>query len=434
MSLFTGPMHFHLNGHKDLTIDKEIVTKMDPDVIYVPMANGNTQCTPIVQVGDEVKVGTKLAENEKPFYFALYSPVSGTVTEVKKFMSSNMTQVQHLMIQNDHKHTDEKPFEPLDYTKASREELLEFVKKAGILGLGGAGFPCYAKYTNPKGAELLIINGVECEPYLTTDYNSINMNMDLLKTGVLALLKLSTAPKAVVAIKEDKPKQIAALKECFEGTSVEVQAVPNVYPMGWERTVVYQVTGKRYDRLPLEAGCIVNNAQTAIAVGNALVNGMPITHKLVTVSGEALADPQNVYVPVGTKAHDIIDAIGGYKDGVEDVRIIAGGPMMGKAIPNDQFVISVKDDALTVLENDTREAIACLRCGRCTESCPAGLEPVRISNEHKAVDYDQLMKLHVLDCIQCGLCSYVCPSHIDVSENVRRAQVFTRGRMPKGGK
>ena len=213
-----------------------------------------------------------------------------------------------------------------------------------------------------------------------------------------------------------------------------MRIVPNVYPMGWERTLVYQLTKKRYDRLPIEAGCIVNNASTAIAFGNAIVNGMPVTHKYLTVSGDAVKNPQNVYVPVGTKVHEIIDAVGGYKDGVDDVVLLAGGPMMGRAVPNDQFVVMAQNNGLTIQKYEKPDTVACLRCGRCTETCPSGLQPVRIASEHKSVDYDTLMRLDVMNCIECGLCTYVCPSKIEVTENVRRAKTFVRAKLASQAK
>ena len=434
MSIFNGPMHYHLNGHKDLTLDKPVLKSIDPDYVWVPLVNGNAPCTPCVKVGDEVKVGTKIAERNDHFYLPLFSPVSGTVTAIEKFMTSGMTQADHLRIQNDHKNTFERAFPEFDYEKASWQELLDFVKNAGMLGLGGAGFPTYVKYLKPDNVDLLAINAVECEPYLTADYKNIEENMDLLKTGTLALFKLSKAKKGCVAIKEDKKKQIAALQEAFKGTPIEIRTVPDLYPMGWERTLVYQLSGKRYDKLPIEAGMIIDNASTAIALGDAITNGRPITHKYVTVSGDAVKNPQDVYVPVGTKASEIIDACGGYVDGLDNVLLISGGPMMGKTIPNDQFVIAPQNNGLTVLKNVEKDENKCLRCGRCTETCPAGLEPVRIAAAAKVRDEAALNKLHVMDCIECGLCAYICPSKIDVTENVRRGKNFIRLQSKKGGK
>lgn len=431
MSLFTGPMHRHLDGHKDLTLTAEVCRSIDPEIVYIPLVNGNAKCEPCVKVGDDVKVGTKVAERNDHFYLPLFSSVSGTVTGIEKRMTSGLTPADHLVIQNDHKYEKECPFKPLDYEKASWEELHEFCKNAGMLGLGGAGFPTYVKYAKPENVDLLIINAVECEPYLTADYKNIEENMDLLKTGVLAFGKLGKAAKTCVAIKENKTAQIAALKEAFAGTGVEIRTVKDLYPMGWERTIVQTLTGRTYEHLPIEAGCIVSNAGTAIAFGNALTNGMPITNRYVTVSGDGISKPQNVYVPVGTTAHDIVDACGGYT--AEDVYLIAGGPMMGKTITKDEFSIAPQNNGITVLVNRPVDETPCLRCGRCTECCPAGLEPVRIANAVKINDTAALAKLHTLDCVECGLCTYVCPSKISVTENVRKGKRALQMRMNKGG-
>ncbi|MBQ1382525.1 MAG: 4Fe-4S dicluster domain-containing protein, partial [Solobacterium sp.] len=214
----------------------------------------------------------------------------------------------------------------------------------------------------------------------------------------------------------------AELKSIFEGTPIEIRTVPDIYPAGWERTLVLLLTGKRYDRLPIEAGCIVSNASTAIALGNALVNGMPITHKYVTVSGTGVNTPSTVIATVGTLAHDVVEACGGYSS--DDCILCAGGPMMGRAIPNDQFVVALETNGLTTFKNEPIKTVACLRCGKCTEVCPNGLQPVRINAAEKIKDVETLKKLDVMSCIECGLCSYICPSKIDVTEGIRRAKKY----------
>ena len=422
MSLLTGPMHHHLDGHKELTAHNPVKKLPEPDVVWIPLVNGNASCTPLVNVGDEVKIGTKIAERNDHFYLPLYSPVSGTVMAVEKKMTTAMKMADHLRIQNDHKGTVEKPFAPIDYEKATNEELLDFVKNAGMLGLGGAGFPTYVKFLKPENVDLFIVNGVECEPYLTADYKNMMENLELLKTGVLAFFKLSQAKKGCVSVKEDKHDLIAELKRIFEGTPIEIRTVPDIYPAGWERTLVLLLTGKRYDRLPIEAGCIVSNASTAIALGNALVNGMPITHKYVTVSGTGVNTPSTVIATVGTLAHDVVEACGGYSS--DDCILCAGGPMMGRAIPNDQFVVALETNGLTTFKNEPIKTVACLRCGKCTEVCPNGLQPVRINAAEKIKDVETLKKLDVMSCIECGLCSYICPSKIDVTEGIRRAKKY----------
>ncbi|HAE15700.1 MAG: RnfABCDGE type electron transport complex subunit C [Solobacterium sp.] len=422
MSFLTGPMHHHLEGHKDLTAHKDVLILEEPDDLYIPLVNGRASCTPLVQPGDEVKVGTKLGEPVDHWYVPVFSPVSGTVVGVEKRMSASLKPTDHLHIKNDHKGTAVRAFEPFDYESATREEVLEFTKKAGMLGLGGAGFPTFMKYSKPENIDLFIINAVECEPYLTADYRNSMENASLMKAGALALLKLSTAPKGAIAVKEDKHDLIDVLKTTFAGTPIEVKTVKDIYPAGWERTLVYMLTGRRYDRLPAEAGCILNNVSTCIALGDAMINGRPITHKYVTVSGDGVKDPHNVYCPVGTPSAALVKACGGYT--AEDCLLIAGGPMMGRAIPNEVFVIGPANNGLTVLQNKEVKTVKCLRCGRCTETCPSGLEPVRINQYEKIKDLDALKKLDIMSCIECGMCTYICPSNIDVTEGIRRAKRY----------
>ena len=423
MSILTGPMRFHLDGQKELTAHKAVLTLPEPDDLYIPLVNGRAACTPTVKEGDEVKVRQQIGEPSDAFWYVpIFSPVSGTVVGIEKRMTTMLKPGDHLHIRNDHKHTTMQPFKPMNYEAASREELLEFVKKAGMAGLGGAGFPTFNKYSKPEGIELFIINAVECEPYLTADYANSMENAELMREGALALLKLSAAPKGKIAVKEDKKDLIEVLHKQFDGTPIEVAEVPDIYPAGWERTLIYMLTGKRYDRLPAEAGCILNNVSTCIALGNALKNGMPITTKYLTVSGDGVTTPQNVVAPVGTPASEIIKACGGYVG--EDCLLIAGGPMMGRTIPNDQFVIGIANNGLTVLQHREEFSVKCLRCGKCTETCPSGLMPVRINQAEKAKDIDTLKKLSIMDCIECGLCTYICPSKLDVTEGIRRAKRY----------
>ena len=201
---------------------------------------------------------------------------------------------------------------------------------------------------------------------------------------------------------------------------MQVRPVPDVYPMGWERVLVREILHKEYGMLPAEAGAIVDNATTAIAMARAFRLGEPIVRKTITVSGDGVKNPMNVSVPVGMPVNEIIEACGGYT--CDSVRLIAGGPMMGKTILNDQFVIDRAMNALTIFKHVEDDAIECLRCGRCSDHCPSGLQPVRIAAAVKANDVDEMIKRGASSCIECGLCTYVCPSHINVTENVRKAK------------
>ena len=422
MSIWIGAMQKHLEGHKGLTDHNDIVRVDAGKFVYIPlMSMFSTNIEVLVKEGDSVKVGTMIAKRNDHMTVPFFSSVSGKVVGKQTIMHAVLKPLEHLVIENDGLYEKEQPFSPIDFEKATREELVDFMMNAGIVGCGGAGFPTYMKYKNPQNISTLIINAVECEPYITADYREISNNIDDLVLGVKAMLKLSTAKEAWIAIKSPKKELIAKVRAALVGVSgIVVKEVPDVYPMGWERTLVYQLLKKRYDRLPSEIGCIVNNATTAIAFAKAIRTGMPIVEKTLTISGNGIKNPANVNVPVGVKTSEIVAKLGGYAS--EDVLLIAGGPMMGKTIPNDQFVVTPYGNAVTILKTEKIDSVACLRCGRCNDTCPAGLLPVRINNAEQAADLDTIVKLRADQCIECGLCTYVCPSKLDVAEGVRRAK------------
>lgn len=422
MSFLTGPMRKHLDGHKDLTDHGGIVKIPAGSNVYIPLINMNsTAVEVIVKEGDKVKVGTKVAFRNDHFNVPMFSSVSGTVKGVEKMMHSSLKSIDHLVIENDGNYEQDAPLKPLDYQKATVDELVDFMMNMGLVGCGGAGFPTYIKYKGVKDIHTLIINGVECEPYLTADYVGIKENLDVLVLGMQALKKVIGCQSVKVCIKNTKKEFIPVLKEAVKGLEgFEVVEVPDVYPMGWERTLVHEVTKKRYDRLPSEIGIVVNNVMTVIAFAHALKTGMPIVEKIITMSGNGVNKPQNVLVPVGIKVSEIVEQLGGYTS--EEILLIAGGPMMGNTVTTDNIAIGPYSGAMTILKNEPVNTIACLRCGKCTEFCPAGLQPVRIAEQNKAKNFDALERLTVNDCIECGMCSYICPSKIDVTENVRKAK------------
>lgn len=428
MSLLLGPMRKHIHGYKELTDHKPVLVCPTPEVVAIPlMAMGNPNVEVYVQEGDRVLVNQKIASRNDHFVIPLFSSVSGTVKGFKEeFHSWGGRKAKHILIENDGKYEAVAPT-PLDDKKATKDEICEHIKMMGIVGCGGAGFPAYMKYQPMKQTDVLIINAVECEPYLTGDYITVNSHLEELVHGTNILQKAGNCSRVLVCIKEDKKESIAKLKEAFrEYPSVTVRPVPNVYPMGWERTLVYEVLKKRYDRLPSEVGAIVNNSTTAIMVSRAFRKGTPITSKIVTVSGNGIKEPQNVEVKLGTPLKDVLDTCGGLVS--DAVHVLHGGPMMGKAMINDQVTVNFTTNALTVIIEEKIDPIACLRCGACVEHCPAGLMPVKIQDAEKAKNLDMMAKLDANSCIECGLCTYVCPSKIDVTENVRRAKSALRLR------
>ncbi len=420
MSLFRGPMRTHLNGHKELSEHSEVVV-LNPDKVAIPLFAGrDTNPQILVQAGDEVKVGTKIAQFSNPFTVPVFSSVSGRVEAVEEKLHQSLKKITHVVISNDKKNTlEDNP--TIDYEKATKEELVDFMMNAGIIGCGGAGFPSYIKYKSAKDVEMLIINAVECEPYITSDYKIVETDFETILTGVKAMAKMAEAKKTVIAIKKSHPELIQMVNEKLkEEKNISCVSVPDVYPMGWERTLVYELTHKRYDRLPAEIGCVVNNATTAYMFGKAMLTGEPIVSRMLTVSGDAVKEPKNVIAPVGSSFHDVVEACGGYTS--DNVVVAFGGPMMGGTITTDAVSVERQNNAITVLEKKALDEVACLRCGKCSDHCPSGLQPVRINQAAKLKDMDRLGKLEVGKCIECGMCTYVCPSKIAVTENVRRAK------------
>ena len=422
MSLLLGPMRQHIPGFKELSEHKDIIEVRPGKEILIPLfANHSQNFELLVKEGDQVFIGTKLAVCEERMTVPIYSSVSGIVKGVRKVMHASLKPVAHVVIEPDGKQERVQAFAPIDPDQASREELTAFMMNAGIVGCGGACFPSYMKYRGVSGIEKLIINAVECEPFITADYKMVQANVEEMLLGVRTMKRMANAKEALIAIKKSHPDLIDLVeKACAGKDGIRVAVVPDVYPMGWERVLVRELMHKEYEKLPSEVGAVVNNATTAIAFARALTKGEPIVDKVVTVSGTAVREPVNVHVAVGTPVHEIIEACGGYT--CDEVKLIAGGPMMGKTIVNDKWVIDRATNAVTVLLNRSFDSVACLRCGKCSDHCPAGLQPVRIAQAVKVNDRDAMMKRCALDCIECGLCTYVCPSRLDVTENVRKAK------------
>lgn len=423
MSILSGKGKVKLNGQKALTKDKPILPIEAPDVVYIPLCLGMaTDFDVHVKVGDHVCIGTKLATRQS-MYVPIYSSVSGTVTGIEKRMHASKRMQEHIVIENDHQNERVKALDIENPDDMTQEEVFNAIKELGIVGLGGSGFPTYIKYQNPQNIETILINGVECEPFLTSDHLAMKRDIKALFDGTQFLIKAAGAKNAIIAIKEHKPDLMEMLvEEAKNYSNITPREVPDRYPMGWERVLVETVFKKEYDMLPAEIGVIVNNSSTAIALSKGIRQGEAITHRVVTMSGNGLKNPQNVDVVVGTPVHDIIEKIGGYVDDDCDGYVLAGGPMMGPSIMNDTFVICTYHNGITVMKHEDVKSLPCLKCGECTLHCPAHLQPVRIMQAEKAGNVELAEKLDVTRCVGCGMCTYVCPSKIEVTDMVAKAK------------
>jgi len=419
-----GGVHPHENK---LSAHQPIITAEVPAKAVILLGQHiGAPAKPVVAKGDVVKVGTRIAEPAGFVSAAIHSSVSGKVAKIDTIVDASGYAKPAIFIDvegDEWEETIDRSTTLVKECELSAEEIVKKIADAGIVGLGGACFPTQVKLCPPPSfkAECVIINAVECEPYITADYRSVMDDAKDLVTGAKIMKKMAEAKTVYICIKESHPDLIEKVKSVLtDAAGVEVRPVPDVYPMGWERVLVREVLHKEYGGLPAEAGAIIGNASSAIAIAKAFEKGEAITQKNLTVSGECVKDPHNVCVPVGMPVSEIIEACGGYTQ--DTVRLISGGPMMGKTIVNDMFVVDRAMNALTVLPAANDDAIACLRCGKCSDHCPSGLQPVRITAALKANDVDEMSKRGVMSCIECGMCTYICPSHIDVTENVRKAK------------
>ncbi len=438
MNIFGSRGSRHIKGHKNLTNQSEVVNF--PDVaglkVYFPtVAPNNSKNELLVKEGDEVKVGTVLMKRTD-CDIPIFSSVSGKVvgTERRHNCAAGRPS-DHLIIESDGKSLrDEESLTKLDFEKATSEEIIEAIQHAGIVGLGGAGFPTFRKYAGLNcEIESILINGVECEPYLTSDYLFMVEHADEVVKGAELLRRAANAKEAVIAFKVKKDPLPELFEEAIKDfPHVRFVEVPDKYPMGWERTLVKEVFKKKYDWLPSQCGLVVNNSTTAAMVYRALIKGRPITHRIVTVSGDAIKQPMNILAPVGVSASELIEQAGGYIG--EEVILQAGGPMTSKAQRTDQFAIQAQMNGLVVLKplDIKKWAVECLRCGECIIHCPADLQPIEIKLALDAKDWDRLEDLNALDCCDCGLCSWVCPSKVEVSDATSRAKTMLKFQQSRG--
>ena len=324
---------------------------------------------------------------------------------------------------------------------SSRESLIEAIKNAGIVGLGGAGFPTHFKLNvDPARIEHLIINGAECEPYVTSDTLTMVERTEDMKVALEALKAHLGLKSIIIGIENNKKKAIASMmqlmKDTAKGCNVQVKVLPSVYPQGGEKVLIYHTTGKvvPMGKLPIDVGCVVINCTTLAAIGAYLKTGMPLVEKCVTVDGGAVKEPKNVLVPVGTALADVFEFCGGFT--TDPAKVVYGGPMMGITVPDTTAPVLKNTNAILALtEKETKlpRTTACIRCGACTNTCPFGLAPAAIAKAYKSKDAEALDKLSLNACMECGCCSFVCPANRPLVQTNKLAKVFLKEEKAKEG-
>ena len=437
-------MAFSLHGvhvpHRKNTAEKSAVRMESPKTVTLPMSmHIGAPAKPIVKVGDLVKVGTPIAEAGGAVSVPMHASVSGKVTKITDYLLSDGRTVPAVVIESDGEMAPDESLMPPAVN--SRESLIEAVKNAGIVGLGGAGFPTHFKLNaDPAKIEHLIINGAECEPYVTSDTLTMVERTDDMACALEALKTHLGIKSIIIGIENNKKKAIASMMELMKqvsrGCTAQVKVLPAVYPQGGEKVLIYHTTGKvvPMGKLPIDVGCVVINCTTLAAIGAYLKTGMPLVEKCVTVDGGAVKAPKNVIVPIGTSMADVFEFSGGLSS--EPVKVVYGGPMMGITVPDTTAPILKNTNAILALtEKETKlpKTTACIRCGACTNTCPFGLAPAAIAKAYKNRDAAMLEELSLNACMECGCCSFVCPANRPLVQTNKLAKVFLKEEKAKEG-
>ena len=416
----------HPYDGKKMSRDCPIEILNPGDTLVYPLSQHiGAMAKPLVKAGDRVLVGQKIAEKGGFISANIHSSVSGTVKAIEKRLVATGGMVDSIIVENDGMYEEAAPIFSGNPDELSKDEIIKIIEEAGIVGMGGAGFPTNVKLS-PKNADIIdsiIVNGAECEPYLTSDYRRMVEQTDKLVKGLKIVLKIFPDAKGYFGIEDNKSEAIEALLKATENEDrIEVVPLKTKYPQGGERSMIYAVTGRKINSkmLPADVGCIVHNVDTIYAIYNAVYNGKPLIERIVTITGDAVSTPKNFQVRIGTPFRELIDAAGGFT--TEPEKIISGGPMMGFSFFNiDVPVVKGSSSLLAFIKDDVshEEPSACIRCGRCAAACPEHLLPMKLAALADQNEPEEFKKLGGMECVECGCCSYVCPAKRQVTQSVR---------------
>ncbi len=439
-STFQGGVH--MNDHKSLT-NRQPIKRIEADCpihIYPLRQHIGAPLSPVVKPGDTVLVGQKIADAEAYMAVPVHSSVSGKVLSVKPWIHPSGGMVDAIFIENDGCYTPAETMKPLEnYEKLTNIEILWLIREAGMVGLGGAGFPTHVKLAPPEGCKIdyLIVNAAECEPYLTSDHRRMLENTEELVDGIEIAMRILGLKKAYIGIETNKQDAVVKIKQLLgKDAPISVISLKPKYPQGAEKQLIRAITGRSVPsgKLPADVGAVVINADTAISISEAIRKGKPVIERVVTVSGDCVAEPGNYLARTGVPVSFVIEQAGGFK--TEPQKVIMGGPMMGIAQYDLEVPITKTSSAVIALskaEEIYDPDMPCIKCGKCSDHCPMHLMPLYLSKYALAKDYDMTMKYHIMDCIECGVCSYICPSKKNMLANIRVAKQELNNRKKQGG-
>ncbi len=435
MRTFKGGVH--PADHKAETASAMIVDLVPPEELVFPISQHiGAPSKPCVKVGDRVLVGQKIAEADGFMSANIHSSVSGTVVAIEKRLHPNGLPTESIVVKNDGLDELAPAVEHFgeDYKTKSAKELIDIIRDAGIVGMGGATFPTHVKLSVPDGAKIdyVIINGAECEPYLTSDYRAMLETPDEIIGGLKILIHIFGLKDGYIGIESNKPEAITNMKKAAaEVTDVNIHIVPlkTKYPQGAEKQLINAITGRKLapGTLPWQSGCIVNNIDTCAAIYRAVVKGMPVIKRIVTLGGDAMKNPMNYRARIGTPFSYLIEQSGGLN--YEAKKVLMGAPMMGTAVPNTSVPVIKGTSGIIAFGETTAkldEENVCIRCAKCVYVCPMKLQPNLLDIAARVYDTDALQKLNVTDCIECGSCAYVCPSKRRQVQQIKVAKVKLR--------